>query len=96
MTPLLIGRCASQLRKNCAGVNTMYSQAERVTILEHYFTPKSFAAVREEFSNVYPENKTTTPTGNTSVCLWQGLIGRKNSWSYGRTDFKQYISCNGL
>jgi hypothetical protein len=26
-----------------------------VFILEHYFAPKSFAAVREEFSNAYPD-----------------------------------------
>jgi hypothetical protein len=41
----------------------VYSKAERVFILEHYFTSKSFAAVREAFSNAYPDkevpNKTT-------------------------------------
>jgi hypothetical protein len=32
-----------------------------------------------------------------SVCLWQVLIERQNSWNYGRTDFKQWISCsNGI
>jgi hypothetical protein len=52
---------------------------ERLIILEHYFTSKSFAAVREAFSSAYPDkevpNKTTTrrlvtksrDTG--SVCL---------------------------
>jgi hypothetical protein len=29
----------------------MYSRTERVFILEHYFSSKSFAAVREAFSN---------------------------------------------
>jgi hypothetical protein len=41
----------------------VYSRAERVFILEHYFASKSFAAVREAFSNAYPDkevpNKTT-------------------------------------
>jgi hypothetical protein len=29
----------------------VYSQAERVFILEHYFASKSFADIREAFSN---------------------------------------------
>jgi hypothetical protein len=41
----------------------VYSRAERVFIIEHYFESKSFAAVRETFSNAYPDkevpNKTT-------------------------------------
>jgi hypothetical protein len=41
----------------------VYSRAERVFILEHYFASKSSAAVREEFSNAYADkevpNKTT-------------------------------------
>jgi hypothetical protein len=41
----------------------VHSQAESVFILEHYFASKSFAAVREAFSNAYPDtevpNKTT-------------------------------------
>jgi hypothetical protein len=41
-----------------------YSLAERVFIFEHYFASKSFAALREVFSNTYPgknvTNKTTT------------------------------------
>jgi hypothetical protein len=41
----------------------VYSRAECVFILEHYFASKSFAAVREGFSNAYPDkevqNKTT-------------------------------------
>jgi hypothetical protein len=40
----------------------MYSRAERVFILEHYFTSKSFAAVREAFSNVYPDKKVPNKT----------------------------------
>jgi hypothetical protein len=50
------------MQKNCAGANMVYSR-ECVFILEHYFASKSFAAVREAFSNVYPDkevpNKTT-------------------------------------
>jgi hypothetical protein len=33
----------------------VYSRAERVFILEHYFASKSFVAVREAFSNAYPD-----------------------------------------
>jgi hypothetical protein len=51
---LLPGRCSRQLRNSCAGVN---KRAERMTILEHYFASKLFAAVREAFSSVYPEKK---------------------------------------
>jgi hypothetical protein len=32
----------------------VYSRVERVFILENYFASKSFAAVREAFSNAYP------------------------------------------
>jgi hypothetical protein len=52
---LLLGRCSRQLRKSCAGANMVHSQAERVSILEHYFASKSFAAVREAFSNAFPD-----------------------------------------
>jgi hypothetical protein len=59
----LIGRCSSQLLKTCAGAKMVYLRAERVFIIEHYFASKSFAAVREAFSNAYPDkevpNKTT-------------------------------------
>jgi hypothetical protein len=100
--PWLLGRYSLQLRKSCAVANMVYSRSERVLILEHYFTSKSFAAVREAFSNAYPDkellNKTTihrlvTRFRNTgSVYLWQVLIERQNSWNYGCTDFKQCIS----
>jgi hypothetical protein len=67
------------MEKSCAGANMVYSRAERVFILEHYFASKSFAAVREAFRNAYPDkevpNKATIhrlvtkfrDTGN--VCL---------------------------
>jgi hypothetical protein len=42
----------------------VYSRAKCVIILEHYFASKSSSAVREAFSNEYPDkeipNKTTT------------------------------------
>jgi hypothetical protein len=67
----------------------MYTRAERVFILEHYFALKSFDAVREGFINAYPDkevpNKTTiyrlvTQFWDTeSVCLCQVLIGRKKT-----------------
>jgi hypothetical protein len=40
----------------------VYSRAERVFILEHYFASKSFAAVREAFSNVYPDKEVPNKT----------------------------------
>jgi hypothetical protein len=54
-----LGCCSWQLRKSCADGN-MYTRTrtERVSILEHYFTSKSSAAVREAFSNTYPGKKT--------------------------------------
>jgi hypothetical protein len=49
--------------KSYAGSKMVYSRAERVFILGHYFASKSFVAVREAFSNAYPgkevPNKTT-------------------------------------
>jgi hypothetical protein len=53
----LLGRCSRQLRKNFAGANMVYSRAERVFILEHYFASKSFVAIREAFSNAHPDKK---------------------------------------
>jgi hypothetical protein len=35
----------------------VHSRTERVFILEHYFSSKSFAAVREAFSDAYPDKK---------------------------------------
>jgi hypothetical protein len=40
----------------------VYSRAERVFILEHYFASKSFAAVREAFSNAYPDKEVPNKT----------------------------------
>jgi hypothetical protein len=40
----------------------VYSRAELVFILEHYFALKSFAAVREAFSNKYPEKEAPNKT----------------------------------
>jgi hypothetical protein len=57
ISPWLLGRCSHQLRKSCAGAKKVYSRAECVFILEHNFVSKSFAAVREEFNNVYPDKK---------------------------------------
>jgi hypothetical protein len=67
-----------------------------------YFASKSFAGVCEPFSNAYSDkeepNKTTihrlvTKFRDTgSVCLWQVVIERQNSWNFGRNYFKQCIS----
>jgi hypothetical protein len=40
----------------------VYSRAERVFVLEHYFASKSFGAVREAFSNAYPDKEVTNKT----------------------------------
>jgi hypothetical protein len=53
------------LYKTCAGVKVVHSQAENVSKVEHHFASKSFAAVREAFSNAYPENE--VPTGNNTL-----------------------------
>jgi hypothetical protein len=34
-----------------------YSRAEGALILEHYFASKSFADVRKEFNNAYPDKE---------------------------------------
>jgi hypothetical protein len=79
------------------------SRAERVFILEHYFESKSFVADREVFSYAYPDKGLPNMTvhrqvtifwDTESVCLWQVLIERQDSWNYGRIDFNQFISCN--
>jgi hypothetical protein len=72
----LLGCYSSHLRKSFSGAN-VYSWAEHVFILEHYFSSKSFAAVRDAFSSAYHDkevlNKTTPPTGNKilghRICL---------------------------
>jgi hypothetical protein len=56
-SPVTLESRSRQLRRSCAGANMVYSRAERVFILKHYFVPKSFAAVREAFSNAYPDKE---------------------------------------
>jgi hypothetical protein len=48
------------LCKGNTDANTVYSRAKRVVILENCLASKSFAAVREAFSVVYPENEAVT------------------------------------
>jgi hypothetical protein len=48
---LLLDLCSSQLRESPAGVHMVYSRVER------NYTSKSFAAFREAFSDVYPDNE---------------------------------------
>jgi hypothetical protein len=54
---------ARPLFKSCDGAKMVYSRAERVFILEHYFASRSFASVCVAFSNAYLDkevpNKTT-------------------------------------
>jgi hypothetical protein len=61
-SPLLLGRCSSQLLRSCAGANIVYSRTERVFILEHYFAFISLAAVREAFSSAYPDKEVPNKT----------------------------------
>jgi hypothetical protein len=39
--PWFLGRCSQEVRKICAMANMVYSRAEHVFILEHYFAWKS-------------------------------------------------------
>jgi hypothetical protein len=60
------------------------SRAERVFILEHYFASKSFAVVREAFSNVYSDNEVpnkTTIHQLVTKFLDTGSVCGKFSWS---------------
>jgi hypothetical protein len=59
---LLLGRCWRPLSENCACANTVYSRAEHVYVLEHYFASKNFAAVREAFSSLYPDKEVPNNT----------------------------------
>jgi hypothetical protein len=43
----------------------VYSRAERVFILEHHFTAKSSAAIRDTHSNGYPDKEVPGKTTNT-------------------------------
>jgi hypothetical protein len=62
----------------------VYSRAERVFILEHYFASKSLAAVREAFSNAYPDKEVpnNAPTGN-KICDRKHV--RRRTLSTGET-----------
>jgi hypothetical protein len=62
----------------------LYSRVERMFILEHCFASKSFAAVRETFSNAYPDkevpNKTilhrlVTTSGTQEVFATENMSG---------------------
>jgi hypothetical protein len=58
-TQIKITLVTRPLLKSSAGANMVYSRAERMFILEHYFTWKCFNSVREALSNVYPGKETT-------------------------------------
>jgi hypothetical protein len=42
--------------------NMVCAGAESVLILEYYFASKSFTAIREVFSNAYPDNEVQSKT----------------------------------
>jgi hypothetical protein len=59
----------------------VYSRAERVFILEHYFASKSFAAVREAFSNAYPDKEVSNKTMHRLVTKFPVVVCDKCSSS---------------
>jgi hypothetical protein len=59
---LLLGRCSRQLRKSCASARIVYSQVERVFILEYHFALKLFAAARAVFSSACPDKEVQNKT----------------------------------
>jgi hypothetical protein len=95
---LLLGRCSRQLRKSCAGANMVHSRAERVFILEHWFTSKLFSAVLEAFSNVYPDkevpNKTTIHRLVTTFRETGSVCVSSRSWwtSAAKLFFKFFLT----
>jgi hypothetical protein len=93
-------------QKLCKSEQDVFT-TEHGFILEHYFASKSFAAVREAFSNAYPDkevpNKTTiqrlvTKSNKISghnKCLFVTSAHRATKQlNNGRTHFKQCLSCN--
>jgi hypothetical protein len=62
----------------------VYSQAECVFILEHYFGSKSYDTVREAFSNAYTDkevpNKTTIHQVVTKFWDTGSVCDRKHVW----------------
>jgi hypothetical protein len=87
----LLGRCSHQLRKSCAGANTVCSLAERVFILEHFFALKSFAAVHEIFSNAYPDKEVPNKTAIHRLVTKFRDTGRVSSSQQIKTT-KQLVS----
>jgi hypothetical protein len=73
-SPLLLGHCSRQLHKSCTGADMVYSRAECVFILEHYFTSQSFAAVYEAFSNAYADKEVPN---KTTIQLVRKLLGHR-------------------
>jgi hypothetical protein len=81
---LLLGYCSCKLHQSCLGANMVYSWAEHVFILKHYFTSKSFAAIHEAISKAYPDkevlNKTTIHQLVTELWESGSVCNRKYIW----------------
>jgi hypothetical protein len=75
------------LREGCASANKLYSRAELVFILEHYFASKSFSADREAFSNAYADKEVPnkTPTGNK---ILGGCLSLRRWWTFSASAIK--------
>jgi hypothetical protein len=79
-SPLLLGHCSHQLYRSCSGVDMVYSQAEGVLILKHYFTSESSDAVHKVF-NKCPDKEVLTPH---KCCSWHIMyIVAALMWSDG-------------
>jgi hypothetical protein len=52
-----------------------------VFILEHYFASKSFAAIREAFSNAYPGRKVPNMTTLLTLFIFVGYLMTLSVWT---------------
>jgi hypothetical protein len=56
--------------QNCVSAKVLYSRAERLFILEHYFLSQSFAAVSEAFNKAYPDKEVQNRIYGHRKCLY--------------------------
>jgi hypothetical protein len=70
----------------------VYSRAESVFILEHYFASKSFAAVHEAFSNAYPDKEVPNKTTVHRLVIFRvDACLRKRWWTFSGSDVKLFF-----
>lgn len=94
----LLGRCQQAAQKLCRHTHTWCVHSGtflRIEIVCCSSWSFNNAYHCTEVSRETIIRRLVTKFWNTrSVCRWQMLIERQNRWNYGRTDFKQCISCN--